>query len=149
LDSRIAHSGVCCSSRAAWSVVSPVRSTSRADGSLTDMRPVSPRPLRQYAPPEPRYVRGVLLLDMCVSGQNRLGTLMTDEQIPFTLAGTVVSWDLRDRVLYVGSNRLTVAPGVDTASLTPSQRVAVTGYRSKEPFGIWVVTEIRPHRPGF
>jgi hypothetical protein len=72
-----------------------------------------------------------------------------DDSIPFAIAGKVVTWDPANRVLYVGSARLTVAPGVDTALLTPSQPVTVTGYRPPHPDGSWVVTKIQVYQPGF
>jgi hypothetical protein len=53
------------------------------------------------------------------------------------------------RVLYVGSTRLEVAPGVAVEALIPKQRVAVTGHRQKHDEGPWVVTKIEAHRPGF
>lgn len=74
---------------------------------------------------------------------------MADDPIPFVLAGTVVSWDPAHRVLYVGSARLDVAPGVGVEALVPSQRVTVTGHRPKQDGGRWVVTKIEAHRPGF
>jgi hypothetical protein len=74
---------------------------------------------------------------------------MADDQIPFVLAGTVVSWDFVPRVLYVGSARLEVARGVGDGLLVPRQRVTVTGHRPKQDGGPWVVTKIEAHRPGF
>jgi hypothetical protein len=46
---------------------------------------------------------------------------MADDPIPFVLAGIVVSWDPVPRVLYVGSARLEVAPGVGVEILVPTQ----------------------------
>ena len=57
--------------------------------------------------------------------------------IPFVLAGVVVSWDPVPRILYVGSARLVVAPGVGVEALVPSQRVTVTGHKSKQDGGPW------------
>ena len=74
---------------------------------------------------------------------------MADDPIPFVLAGTVVSWDSAPRVLYVGSARLEVAPGVGDELIVPGQRVTVTGHRPKRGGGLWVVTKIEAHRPGF
>ena len=74
---------------------------------------------------------------------------MADDPIPFVLAGIVVSWDPVPRVLYVGSARLEVAPGVGVEILVPRQRVTVTGHRPKHDGGPWVVTKIEAHRPGF
>ena len=72
------------------------------------------------------------------------------DPIPFVLAGVVVSWDPVPRILYVGSARLDVAPGVGVGALVPSQRVTVTGHRPKQDGGgPWVVTKIEAHRPGF
>jgi hypothetical protein len=74
---------------------------------------------------------------------------VADDPIAFVLAGTVVSWDPVPRILYVGSARLDVAPGVGVEALVPSQRVTVTGHRPKQDGGRWVVTKIEAHRPGF
>ena len=74
---------------------------------------------------------------------------MADDQIPFVLAGTVVSWDPVPRVLYVGSARLEVTAGLSVEALVPKQRVTVTGHRPKHDGGPWVVTKIETHRPGF
>jgi hypothetical protein len=74
---------------------------------------------------------------------------MADDSIPFALAGKVVTWDPTNRVLYVGSTRLEVAPGVGVEILVPTQRVTVTGHRPKHDGGPWVVTKIEEHRPGF
>ena len=75
---------------------------------------------------------------------------MADDPVPFVLAGTVVSWDPVPRILYVGSARLKVAPGLSVEALVPRQRVTVTGHRPKQDSsGPWVVTKIEPHRPGF
>jgi hypothetical protein len=71
------------------------------------------------------------------------------DAIPFVMAGVVVSWDPVPRILYVGSARLDVAPGVGVEALVPSQRVTVTGHRPKQDGGRWVVTKIEAHRPGF
>jgi hypothetical protein len=71
------------------------------------------------------------------------------DPIPFVLAGVVVSWDPVPRILYVGSARLDVAPGVGVGALVPSQRVTVTGHRPRQDGGPWVVTKIEAHRPGF
>ena len=74
---------------------------------------------------------------------------MADDQIPFALAGIVVTWDSVRRILYVGSTRLEVALGVGDEVLVPRQRVTVTGHRPKHDGGPWVVTKIEAHRPGF
>jgi hypothetical protein len=74
---------------------------------------------------------------------------MADDPTPFVLAGTVVSWDPAARVVYVGSARLEVAPGVAVEVLVPKQRVTVSGHRPKHDGGPWVVTKIEAHRPGF
>jgi hypothetical protein len=67
---------------------------------------------------------------------------------PFVLAGEVTSWDPDTRVLYIGDTRLEVTPGVAAETLVPKQSVTVSGYRSKDTAGPWVVTEIRVHRAG-
>jgi len=72
-----------------------------------------------------------------------------DDPIPFVLAGKVVTWDPANRVLYVGSTRLNVAPDVDTSLLTPSQPVTVNGNRPSHPNGPWIVTNIQTYRPTF
>ena len=74
---------------------------------------------------------------------------MADDPIPFVLAGSVVSWDPVPRVLYVGSARLQLAPGLAVEALVPTQRVAVTGHRPRHDVGPWVVTKIEAHRLGF
>jgi hypothetical protein len=74
---------------------------------------------------------------------------MGDDPVPFTLAGTIVSWNAETRVLYIGGARLEVAPGAAVGLLIPGQAVTVTGYRAKREGGSWVVTEIRTSRTGF
>ena len=74
---------------------------------------------------------------------------MADDPVPFVLAGTVVSWDPVPRILYVGSARLEVAPGLSVEALVSGQRVTVTGHRPKQQGGPWVVTKVETHRPGF
>jgi hypothetical protein len=74
---------------------------------------------------------------------------MTDDPIPFVLAGEVQSWDPITRVLYVGQTRLDVAPDVAVEALVPKQSVTVTCYRSKHGAGSWVVLEIKAYRLGF
>ena len=71
------------------------------------------------------------------------------QPIPFVLAGVVVSWGPVPRILYVGSARLAVAPGVSVEALVLSQRVTITGHQSKQDGGPWVVTKIEAHRPRF
>ena len=63
---------------------------------------------------------------------------MADDAFPFVLAGTAESWDPAVRVLYVGSTRLEVAPGMAVEALVP-----------KHDGGRWVVTKIEARRPGF
>jgi hypothetical protein len=73
---------------------------------------------------------------------------VADDGIPFTLAGQVAWWDPATRVLYVGSQRLSVPPSAPADFLTRDLSVTITGRRPREESATWTVTEIQPHQPG-
>ena len=67
---------------------------------------------------------------------------MANDLIPFMLTGTISSWDVNTRVVYLGRTCLKFAPGVPIEVLTSHQSVTVAAHRRKHIDGPWGVTEI-------
>ncbi len=60
---------------------------------------------------------------------------------PFTMTGTIATWNAVGRWLGIGARNVWLAPGVTVAGLVPGATVTAKGYRETE-WDRWVVTHL-------